>query len=346
MKVAARNIEPFLGSVDVAVAAVLIYGPDAGLVHERADRLAGVVAGDAHDPFRVSEITPERLREQPSLLSDEAAALTFGGGRRVVRLRDGGDSQAAAIQSFLAAAAGQGLLIVEADELGPRSSLRQLFETADNAAALACYRDESGDVLRVVADELGRAGLRISNEARDYLAGALGGDRAVTRRELQKLVAYMGSSDGGRTIELADAMACVGDNAALSTDDLIFAVGDGDIAGVERLTERTLQDGTTPVAILRAAARHFLRLHVTVSTDGDRERAIRTFRPPIFFKHLPRFHDQVRQWTPARIRLVLDRLTRTELECKRTGTPAELLCRRVLLEIAAQAPKASRASAR
>src|SRR5262245_27650081 len=148
MKVTGRNIESFLRDVDAAVAAVLLYGPDAGLVRERADRLTALVAGDATDPFRVSEVTPDRLRDQPSLLSDEAAALTFGGGRRVVRLRNAGDGQSVAVQSFLRAPAGDGLLIVEADELGPRSSLRQLFEAAGNAAALPCYRDETGDLAR------------------------------------------------------------------------------------------------------------------------------------------------------------------------------------------------------
>jgi len=342
MKVTGRNIESFLRSADASVAAVLFYGPDAGLVRERADRLTATVAGDAADPFRISELTPERLREQPSLLSDEAAALSFGGGRRVVRLRNAGESQSAAIESFLASPAGGGLVIVEADELGPRSSLRQLFEAADHAAALPCYRDEAEDVARLIGDELGRAGLRLTDEARDYLIGALGGDRGVTRRELEKIVSYMGPSESARPLELADALACVGDSAALSVDDLVFALGDGDLAAVERLTGRTLAEGTTPVAILRTASRHFLRLHLVASAD-DQERAIRSLKPPVFYRYVPRLHAQVRQWTPARLHQAIDRLTRAELDCKTTGMPADVLCRRVLLEIAAQAPRRARA---
>ncbi len=342
MKLAGRDIESFLRGVDAAVAAVLFYGPDAGLVHERADRLTAAVAGDAADPFRVSDVTVEGLRDQPSLLSDEASALSFGGGRRVVRLRNAGDSQSAAIESFLESPAGGGLVVVEAAELGPRSSLRQLFEAADNAAALPCYRDEAGDLARLIGEELGRAGLRLTGEARDYLAGALGGDRGVTRRELEKIVSYMGPSDSARPLELADALACVGDSAALSVDDLVFALGDGDFVAVERLTDRVLAEGTTPVAILRTAGRHFLRLHLVASAE-DRERAIRTLKPPVFYKYVPRLHEQVRQWAPSRLHQALDRLTRAEMDCKRTGMPAEVLCRRVLLEIAAQAPRRSRA---
>jgi DNA polymerase-3 subunit delta len=342
MKISGRNIESFLRGAAETVAALLIYGPDAGLVRERADRLATAVAGDAADPFRISELTAERLRDQPSLLIDEAAALSFGGGRRVVRLRSASDAQSSAIESFLKSPAGGALVIVEADELGPRSSLRQLFEAAANAAALPCYRDEAGDLARFIGEELGRAGLRLTDEARDYLAGALGGDRGVTRRELEKIVSYMGPAESARPLELTDALACVGDSAALSVDDLVFAVGDGDLAAVERLADRVLAEGATPVAILRTAGRHFLRLHLVASAE-DRERAIRSLKPPVFYKLAPRLHEQVRQWAPARLHQAVDRLTRAEMDCKRTGMPAEVLCRRVLLEIAAQAPRRSRA---
>jgi DNA polymerase III subunit delta len=343
MKVTGRNVESFLRDPDAAVTVVLLYGPDAGLVRERADRLTATVAGDAADPFRVSEVTVERLRDQPSLLSDEAAALSFGGGRRVVRLRNAGDGQVTVIKSFLESPAGRGLVIVEADELSPRSSLRQLFEVADNAAALPCYRDEAGDLARLIVEELGRDGLRLTDEARDYLAGALGGDRGVTRRELEKIVSYMGPVESARPLELADALACVGDSAALSVDDLVYAMGDGDLAAVERLADRALAEGTTPVAILRTAGRHFLRLHLLASAD-DRERAIRSLKPPVFYKYAPRLHEQVRQWAPARLHQALDRLTRAETDCKSTGMPADVLCRRVLLEIAAQAPRRARAN--
>jgi len=344
MKVAARNVESVLADLGDSVAAVLLYGPDAGLVRERADRLAAAIAGDAADPFRVSEVTPDRLREQPSLLMDEAAALTFGGGRRVVRLRTAGDAQSAAIAALLKASGG-GLLIAESEELGPRSSLRQLFEAADNAAALPCYRDEGADLARFIAGELRRDGLQLADEARDYLVGVLGGDRALTRREIEKIVAYMGLPQDGGRVELADALACVGDSAALSLDDLVFAVADGDIAEAERLTSRVLQDGASPVAILRAAGRHFLRLHLLVAADGDRDRIMRSFRPPVFYKLAPRLHEQIRRWAPARLHQALDRLLRAESDCKTTGAPAETLCRRALLEIAALAPRGARAAA-
>ena len=71
MKLPPRSVERFLGAPDPTITAVLLFGPDTGLVRERADRLTRTVAGDAADPFRVGELTAASLREEPSRLLDE-----------------------------------------------------------------------------------------------------------------------------------------------------------------------------------------------------------------------------------------------------------------------------------
>lgn len=338
MKISGRSTEGFLRGVGPEVAAILLYGPDAGLVRERSDRLVAATAGDAADPFAVSEIPVERLREQASLIADEAAALTFSGSRRIVRLRGAGDGQTRAIEGFLRAPGG-GLLVVEADDLGPRSSLRLLFEGADHGAAVPCYREEGEDLGRFIADELRRAGLGLNPDAREYLVATLGGDRGVTRREIEKLLAYKGQPGPGATVELADVMACIGDSSPRSVEELAFAVADGDIASVDRLAGRVLEEGSNAVAMLRAAARHFLRLHLVASAEGDRERAMKSLRPPVFFKQQAQFHSQARRWPPPQLHGAIDRLLRAEMDCKRTGMPAEALCRQALIEIAGRAPR-------
>ena len=57
MKIAAGQIDGFLRRPDPQIRAVLLYGPDAGLVRERADTLAKTICPELHDPFRVAELT-------------------------------------------------------------------------------------------------------------------------------------------------------------------------------------------------------------------------------------------------------------------------------------------------
>ena len=142
MKIETRASAKFLRAPDRGCRAILLFGPDGGLVRERGASLARLVADDLADPFRVSELTGEMIEGDPARLADEAAALSLSGGRRVVRVRPAGNEAAEAFAGFLKHPVGDALVVVEAGELDGRSALRKLFETATNAAAVACYRSE------------------------------------------------------------------------------------------------------------------------------------------------------------------------------------------------------------
>jgi len=342
MKIPAGRGESFVKSPDAAMRAILVYGPDGGLVRERVQRLVKGVVADVKDPFRVAELTPARLKEDPARLADEAAALALTGGRRVVVLRDAGDSQAEIIASFLANPKGDALVVVEGGEMGPRSALRKLFEGADNAAALACYADEGGSLAAVIQEELKTAGLAADPDALAFLIGHLGGDRRLTRSEMGKLVVYMG---GAGRVRLEDAVACVGDSAALSMDDLALAAADGDHATAQRVLDRLLREGTPPVSVLRALARHFLRLHLAaglVAQGRSPEQALAALKPPVIFKVADRVKRQLSRWPAETVGRALEVLTEAEIDCKTTGMPAAEICSRALMQLARAAGRARR----
>jgi len=351
MKVSATQAERFADSPDPKVRAVLTFGPDSGLVRERAERLARSVVADLTDPFRVAEMTGAQLVGDPARLADEMGAIAMTGGRRVVRLRDAADGQAATLGDLLAAPPGDALLVVEAGDLPPRSALRKLFEQSAIAAALPCYKDDAQSLPAVIRKGLAELGLEVSTDALSFLASRLGADRQLTRRELEKLALYMrpetdhDGTAGARRIELQDAVACVGDTAALTLDDLVYAVGDSDLAALERVLERSLLEGLSAIALLRAAASHFHRLHYVagmIKSGTPAGQAVKRLRPPLFWKVAERFKRQAAAWTPDQLAKALNRLLEAEMACKSSGAPAEVLASRALLEIAANGPLRSR----
>src|SRR3546814_21168296 len=92
MKIAPARADAFARKPDPAVRAVLVYGPDAGLVRERADLLANSVVPDLQDPFLVAELTGHMLRKDPARPAAEVAAMDVTGGRRVGRVRGAPDT--------------------------------------------------------------------------------------------------------------------------------------------------------------------------------------------------------------------------------------------------------------
>lgn len=347
MKIPAGRAESFTTNPDASVRAILIYGPDIGLVRERLNTLTRSVAGTTDDPFRVSEFAADQLREDPARLGDEAAALALTGGRRVVRVRDATDTTAKIFAAFLDDPIGDALVLVEGGDLGPRSKLRAAFEKADEAAALPCYSDEARSLENVIRSSLKTEDLNITSDALGWLTDHLGGDRAQTRREIEKLIVYAGS-DGtrsGTTITEDDVLACVGDNAALGLDDLIYAVGDGDQTTVQRIYGRLLAEAVSPISTLTSVSRHFMRLHETRGRLADgksMDQASASLRPPVFFKHKRRFQSQANKWSEALIARSLEILMEAELAAKSTDLPSAAIVERALIQIAQVGRNAAR----
>lgn len=331
MKLAANRVEAFVRAPDVP--AVLIYGPDAGLVKERLDKLAKTVVEDLSDPFRLVDLTMPMLKEDPARLADEIAALSMMGGRRVVRVRDASDALAGPLQSWLNNPVGDALLLIEAGELTPRSALRKLAESEQKLAALPCYADEGGSLHAVIADSLRNHGLSAEPDAVAWLADHLGGDRLLTRSELDKLALYMGAD---KRVTLADAAAVTGDTAALSQDDLAMAASEGDQATVQRVLDRLLHEGISPITLIRGLQRHFTRMHQAaglVAEGKNAEQALATLKPPPHFRVAGRMKGQLGRWSPDKLATALDLLLTAEMECKTTGLPAPEICGRAVLQL-------------
>jgi DNA polymerase-3 subunit delta len=342
MKLSGNRIEGFLRAPDAATRLVLIYGPDAGLVKERVTRLTKGICPDLNDPFRIADLAATAVKDDPARLSDEAAAIAMIGGRRVVRLHDASDSIAQIVQSFLEHPLGDSLILLEAGELGPRSSLRKLIEGSDNAVALPCYADDGGSLEAIIHESLRTHGLTAEPDAVAWLADHLGGDRLLTRSELNKLALYMG---GAGRVRLDDALACIGDTAALSLDDLATACAEGDHQTAQRIVERLYNEGTSPIVILRSLQRHFLRLHLAagaMSRGKSPEQALMVLKPPPHFRVAEHMRGQLIRWPADRLGNALDLLLTAEVDCKSTGMPAAEICSRTIMQLTRAAGRKSR----
>jgi DNA polymerase-3 subunit delta len=344
VKLPAPKLAAFLKSPDAGVRAVLVYGPDAGLVRERAGRIAAAICPDLDDPFRVADLDAGTVGHDAARLNDEASSLSLTGGRRLVRVRDADDGVGAVFaQFFKSPPPGDAFVLVEAADLNPRSSLRRAFETAKEAVAIACYLDGPREIGELAREIMAARNIKVAPAALHYLAQHLGGDRGISRQEIEKLALYAGD---GATVTEDDAVASVGDSAELTVDEVVFAAADGDTPQLERALNRAFGEGAQAVTLLRAELRHFQRLHLAGSRlrGGAGEEEALKFRPPLFFKLVDRFRQQLRLWPPARAAAAMTALNEAEVQSKTTGLPAETICRAALLRIArgAQTAKARR----
>src|SRR4029078_12902981 len=87
-----KEIDAFLARPDPHRPIILLYGPDSGLVRERADMLAASAVDDPSEPFSLIRLDGDVLAAEPSRLVDEAMTVPLFGGRRAIRIRAGSKS--------------------------------------------------------------------------------------------------------------------------------------------------------------------------------------------------------------------------------------------------------------
>ncbi len=334
MKILPQNIASFIKNPPTAILGVLIYGPDSGLVSENLRLLSQAIVDDIHDPFRVAELSYDSIKDSPALLADELASLSLTGGRRVVRVKDAPASLPTAVQKILENMTGDSLLLITSGELPPTSSLRKFVENAKHLAALPCYKEEGAAIHHVISSHLKQHGFTYDAAVLPLLADFLAGDRLVIMQEVDKLMLYMGTSSH---VSADDVLACVGEPLEVSLDAMCADIASGKTADIQVELSRLYRENTSPITIIRAISRYFLRLHqakMLVVNGTPAAQAIQSLKPPVFFKQVPLFTQQLHKWTPEKLMHAIRSLAQLEAECKKTGQPAQLLCSRLVVLLA------------
>src|SRR5712691_5806227 len=148
------QVDAFVARPNPAQPIVLVFGPDSGLVRERAQALIRASVDDLNDPFSLARLDGDELASEPTRLVEEANTIPLFGGRRAVWVKAGGRNFVPAVEALVAAASPDCRVVIEAGDLKRTAPLRALCERARNAAALPCYADAERDLARLVDDEM------------------------------------------------------------------------------------------------------------------------------------------------------------------------------------------------
>ena len=139
-EVKSHEFDAFAKRKPLPVRLFLIYGPDRGLVSERAATLAAASGVNLDDAFSVVKLDASDIGNQPGRLIDEMNAIGLFGGERLVWIRNAGSEKG--LSDGLDILAGQhpgpSTLIIEAGDLKKGAALRKVAESASQAVAIAC----------------------------------------------------------------------------------------------------------------------------------------------------------------------------------------------------------------
>jgi len=335
----AADVDAFIARPDPAKPVVLIFGPDSGLVSERANALIRASVDDVNDPFALARLESDDLASEPSRLVEEAQTIPLFGGRRAVWVKAGGRNIVPAVEALLAIRGSECRVVIEAGNLPRNAPLRALVERAKNAAALPCYADDERSRERLIDAEMREAGLTLAPDARALLVPLLGGDRAASRSEIRKLALYARGQD---RVGVDDVAAVVSDASSLALDDIVDAAFAGQTAELETRLAKARTAGTSPGSIFFAAQRQVAQLHKwRMAIEAGSGFSIDSALPPAQFRRKRLVEAALKLWNAARLAAAMADLADAVLQSRRINELDQTIADRALLAIAVNARRSA-----
>ena len=330
-----NEIDKAIAAAGNNIAAILLYGPNETLVSDLALRAVRKIAGNVRDPFNVVNISESMLRDNPTLITDEVQALSFTSGRKVVWIKQAGNSLTKKIDDALKLSPGGNVIVLQAGQLTKSSSLRVLFEKAHNAACIGCYEDTPATLKSISTKMLSDSGMSIERSALEELVGLSGTNRLILQSELDKLISY---KSGKGEINRSDVLKVCSDPSQFDLDFLCDAALLGNRKTIMEQYFRLTLSGTPIQRILSTLTRHVETLQKicdSINRGMPTRSAINSVRPQIFFKRIESITKQAGIWSPETLSLAATTiLEATALSRKNPGIEKEI-CERVLISLSA-----------
>ena len=320
----------------------IIYGPDRGLVSERATSLARATQINLDDPFSLLKLDVGDLSGDPGRLIDEVNSIGLFGGERLVWVRGAANEKPLvdALDTIAKTPPDSCFVIVEAGDLKKGSALRKIGESNRSVAIIASYADDTRALNALIDTELASEDLRITPAARAKLVELIGGDRIASRNEIRKLALYC---RGTGTIDEQHVDDIIGDASAISTDDAIDAILKGNSTAFLHAVQKIASSKTPMFLVLQGCLRQFQMLDA-MRTEMDEKRlqpaqVMQTHGRHLHFRRKPIIEQALRTWTGAAINRETNRLQAAILKTRQSASMEDSIAIHTLLSTTLQSAR-------
>jgi len=328
---AARNYRVFV-----------IYGPDRGLVSERAAQIAAKTGVDLNDAFSLIKLDVGDLQNDAGRLLDEVNAIGLFGGEKLVWIRGAANEKALvdSLQIIAESPPEASFVIIEAGDLKKGAGLRKVAEPARSVATIPCYADDARALNGLIDAELANEGLRIAPAARQALLELLGGDRIASRNEVRKLALYC---RGQGTIEENHVMEIIGDASAISADDAVDAILKGDSEAFLHAMQKIASSKTPMFLVLQGCLRQFQMLDM-MRAEMDEKRlspaqVMQTHGRHLHFRRKPIIEQALKTWSGPAIAREMNRLQSAILQTRQRASLEDTIATQTLLATTLQSAR-------
>ena len=318
-------------------APILLFGPNEGLIRENLLKIKKIFNKTSHEEVA---FTGKLINEKPEMLIDEINAISMFHNQKIIVIEHPIDKNTELFEKVLLYMPDNMLIIVLATNLTKTSKIRKFFESSEKYFACANYEDDLRTNSQQIQYLEANINKKLNTDIKIYLNQSLSTDRMISKNEIEKIILLYFENDEVPLLE--NIKLIFNDNADLNLNKISQLVFSGQPKKVSINLNKVFSEGTNPVAIIRIMLNYVQRIQSTqiaLKKTNDFDIAIKSLRPPVFWKDKDNFKSYCKNWPIKETVLNFDLLLDTELKCKSDYNLTNILCERALINIAVRGKK-------
>jgi DNA polymerase-3 subunit delta len=316
---------------------LLLYGSNEGLIRENYNKLKNIFNQASYEEINV---IGKSISEQPEILIDEIKTVSMFNDHKIITIDQPIDKNVEIFEEAFAMLPSNTLIIVLASNLKKTSKIRKFFENSKNLFACANYEDDLRSNSQQIQNLEKYIGKTLNKDIKNYLNQNLSSDRMISNHEVDKIILLY--YENNTIPELEEIKLIFNDNSDLGLSKISQLAFSGKPNKVSINLNRIFAEGVNPIAVVRTMLNYVQRIQVTqiaLRKTNDFESAIKSLKPPVFWKDKDNFKLHCKKWPINETILNFNLLVHTELSCKADYNLTNILCERALINIAVRGQK-------
>ena len=340
MKGKKQDIDSILKKGETKARCILLYGPNTFVIRELYKQLCKSLF-DENDVFTASEFSIKDIIKDSNNFFTEIGSLPLNGNRKYIRVNMENSESGEPVKKFLEEDFPETTLLIKAENLSPRSSIRKTLEKSKDTLIVPFYEDDTFSIKNFIKTKVKERNFIIDDLGINALISICGLERSNLSDALERVMLFYEFS-GNKKLNENNIKEILFDTNQSQLSELCTNVCLGNTSLAKKNLTRLFLQGVTPPQFISTLILHFQKLHIvglSLISGLSLNDALKNIKPPIFFKEINTFKTQTERWNVYKIERALEILTESDFLSKTTPGMGKSIIGNVVIRLANVAKK-------
>ena len=329
MKISSYQVENYIKKIaDEKISGCLLYGPEPTITRFRFEVIAKKIVNDLADPFLVSQLSSEKIKEDKAILTDEFYSIAMLGGRRLIMIKDCDAHTVQALKILLSdpqyGRKSENFILIQGGDMDKSSALRKLVEESQFLMAIPCYEEDATSLRKSVSELFVENDIIVEGEIINLIVKNFGKDRNLIVNEVSKIKNYLGDE---KKLSLEIFKKITSSNQDENLQDFAVQFASKNYEWCFLRAEKAFEGGNESILLVRNLINYFSKLYnakVSIENSGKSiEEAVKSAQ--IFYKIEADFRRNLQSLSLKFIAKSLQSFEKLEINLKKGNMSSRLV---------------------